>query len=498
LGPREGWPVALATLTEVILASEQAMFVAWGPERTLIYNDAYAEILADKHPGAMGRPLLEVWREIEDDLAPIVERAYAGEPIHMDDIPFVMWRRGYPEQTHFAFSYTPVRGEDGEVAGFFCPCRETTLQVQAEKRARVRARLGEALRGVEDGRAVRVAVAEALTVYFHPARLVRMRVLDGEVRMARDWPDTTDEPPSARLADPRLRDAIEGRAAVTAAGLGSDDEAGRAFVRALEAPAGMLVPLPEQAGPYALALGAMTARSWTEKDADFARELTERGWTEFKRLEAQEALAASEAQLRLVNQELKHRAKNLFAVVHSLVSMTARSAAGGDAGEVVAKIGDRLGALAAAHAVGTDGSAGGSSLEALLRSLLAPYPQAEDRLAVEGPVLPLPNEAVTPLALALHELATNAIKYGAWSDEGGRVRVSWEAAPSEAGDGMGRSVTLRWREEAEGVTEPKEAGWSGFGSVLLRSSAMQLGGEARQDWHERGLDTELRFVLDAS
>jgi hypothetical protein len=134
LGAPEGWPQPLKTLVGVTLAADQPMFVAWGPERTLLYNDAYAEILASKHPAALGGDLLEVWREIRADLLPIVERAYAGRPVHMDDIEFVMERRGHPEETHFAFSYTPVRDEAGQVAGLLLPCVEITEQVLAKRR----------------------------------------------------------------------------------------------------------------------------------------------------------------------------------------------------------------------------------------------------------------------------------------------------------------------------------------------------------------------------
>ena len=131
LGRPEGWPQSLKTLVVVMLGSNQPMFVVWSMEQTLLYNDAYAEILALKHPEALGRPFLEVWDEIRSDLIPIVEQAYAGEPVHMHNIELLMHRRGYPEETHFAFSYTPVSGENGEVAGIFCPCTEITGQVLA-------------------------------------------------------------------------------------------------------------------------------------------------------------------------------------------------------------------------------------------------------------------------------------------------------------------------------------------------------------------------------
>ena len=82
----------------------------------------------------MGCEFLEVCSGHRADLVPIVQKAYAGEPVHMDDIELWMERKGYREETHFAFSYTPVRDESGTVAGFFCPCVEITQQVLAERR----------------------------------------------------------------------------------------------------------------------------------------------------------------------------------------------------------------------------------------------------------------------------------------------------------------------------------------------------------------------------
>ncbi len=137
LGHPASWPVELQTLVDVMIGGKQPMFIAWGPERTIIYNDSYAEILGGKHPGAIGQPLLEVWSEIRDEIAPLVDAAYAGRSVHMDSMMLLMERHGYPEETHFAFSYTPVRdGKTGNVLGFFCPCMETTRQVVAERSLR--------------------------------------------------------------------------------------------------------------------------------------------------------------------------------------------------------------------------------------------------------------------------------------------------------------------------------------------------------------------------
>lgn len=136
LGPVESWPQALRTLVDVMLGSRQPMFVVWGSERIMLYNDSYAVLLGRKHPRALGRSFADVWTEIIGEVGPILDRAYAGESTHMDDIAFVLHRNGFPEEAHFSFSYTPVHDGSGTVAGMFCACSETTERVFAERRLR--------------------------------------------------------------------------------------------------------------------------------------------------------------------------------------------------------------------------------------------------------------------------------------------------------------------------------------------------------------------------
>ena len=152
LGPPAGWDTALKTLVPVVLTSNQPMFIVWGEARTLLYNDAYAEILGNKHPDALGRDFLAVWHEVRHDLEPMVVAAYRGEPWQMDDIQLWMERRGYREETHFSFFYAPVRAESGEVAGFFCACNEITAQILTERRlAESEARHRGVLENMEEG-----------------------------------------------------------------------------------------------------------------------------------------------------------------------------------------------------------------------------------------------------------------------------------------------------------------------------------------------------------
>ena len=141
LGGPEAWPQALKTAVGLLLSSKFPMFVAWGPELRFLYNDAYAEILGAKHPHALGHAFEDIWAEIWEDVGPLAHRALAGEATYFENLPLLMTRKGYEEQTWFTFSYSPLRGDSGEAEGMFCVCTETTAQVLAE-----RERVGEAER----------------------------------------------------------------------------------------------------------------------------------------------------------------------------------------------------------------------------------------------------------------------------------------------------------------------------------------------------------------
>jgi signal transduction histidine kinase len=134
LGEPALWSQALKTLLELMLASTQPMFMAWGAQKTWLCNDAFTPILGRKHPAALGLPMLEVWAEVAEALAPMLDRAFAGEPVHRNDIELMLDRRGHLEEAHFAFSYTPARDERGVVVGLFGVCVETTERVLSERR----------------------------------------------------------------------------------------------------------------------------------------------------------------------------------------------------------------------------------------------------------------------------------------------------------------------------------------------------------------------------
>jgi len=133
LGLPQHWPQPLRSVVSLMLGSAFPMFVAWGPSLHALYNDAYGQIMGAKHPDGLGEPFLDIWHEIRADLVPLVQRVEGGESFFMENLPLRMRRHGYDEDTWFTFSYSPVLGDNGSVAGFFCACTETTAMVLAER-----------------------------------------------------------------------------------------------------------------------------------------------------------------------------------------------------------------------------------------------------------------------------------------------------------------------------------------------------------------------------
>ena len=134
IGHPDTWPQALRTAVGIILHSKHVMFVAWGPELVFLYNDACRPVYGNKHPWALGRPFREVWSEVWEQITPLVDTALGGEATWSENLPLTIERNGYPEECWFTFSYSPLRDDSGEIAGFFCAAVETTDRVLAERR----------------------------------------------------------------------------------------------------------------------------------------------------------------------------------------------------------------------------------------------------------------------------------------------------------------------------------------------------------------------------
>ncbi len=134
LGPAEQWPQSLKTAVRIMLTSRQPMFVWWGEELINLYNDAYKAIVGGKHPGALGQPAEHVWREIWDQVGPRAESAVRmNEGTYDEALLLIMERHGYPEETYYTFSYSPVPNDQGDTGGIICANSEDTRRIVGER-----------------------------------------------------------------------------------------------------------------------------------------------------------------------------------------------------------------------------------------------------------------------------------------------------------------------------------------------------------------------------
>jgi PAS domain S-box-containing protein len=183
----------------------------------------------------------------------------------------------------------------------------------------------------------------------------------------------------------------------------------------------------------------------------------------------------SEVRQVLLAREVDHRAKNALAIVQSIVRLTRADSVAA----YMTAVEGRIHALSRAHTILSHSRWQGADLTGLVEEELAPYRgDVNDRIEIAGPVVSLQPASAQTLTLALHELATNAAKYGALSAISGRVRVRWELGPT--------ALVLHWQ-ETDGPRTRKPARM-GFGTRIIAASVEgQLGGAAAFNWHENGL-----------
>lgn len=199
-----------------------------------------------------------------------------------------------------------------------------------------------------------------------------------------------------------------------------------------------------------------------------------------ERKAAETALREREARLELLAREVDHRAKNILATVQAI----ARRTQADSVPAFVESLTGRLLALSRAHSLLSEGQWVGADLKRLVERELAAYGGSGGRVQISGFGLALGPESAQPLAMALHELATNAAKYGALSAPGGRVAVEWSWLPE------GRLV-IRWTET--GGPPVRKPSRQGFGSDLIEILTGQLDGQSSFDWRPEGLVCEFNI-----
>ena len=146
LGPIHTWPQSLRTCIRIMLSSRQPIWMGWGKELIKLYNDPYRAIVGGKHPNALGQPASVVWKDIWREIGPMLQTVMEkDEGTYSESQLLIMQRNGYPEETYYTFSYTPIPGDNGGTAGMICFNVDDTERILGERQLQTLTQLGKSL-----------------------------------------------------------------------------------------------------------------------------------------------------------------------------------------------------------------------------------------------------------------------------------------------------------------------------------------------------------------
>jgi len=287
IGAPETWSASLKTTVDIMLASRAQIVLFWGPEFVALYNDAYAPTIGEKHPRALGRPAIENWAELWDDLEPLLRRVReTGNTFSAKDRPFYIERHGYGETVYFDVSYSAVPEGDGSMGGVLCIVSETTQRVLGTRRQALLLDLEDQLRIANDAEKAE-QIAEDL---------LRAELGASSVCYARFDTSITAPMPGNGLERNGITPSAHAVPTLPIASMIGQSESemnDRGYV--LDIPVlreGKLI------GQFSVNRPA--PRPWTDEEVDFARSVVERAWNTAERYRAEKAL-------RQLNRELEER-----------------------------------------------------------------------------------------------------------------------------------------------------------------------------------------------
>ena len=457
LGKVEAWPGCLKIATALLLQSPVPIVMLWGDEGVMIYNDAYSGFAGHRHPALFGSNVREGWSEIAEFNDNVMRVGLAGGTLAYRDQELTLHRNGVPEPVWMDLDYSPVMDEHGRPAGVIAIVVETTERVLAERRNR------------EEFARLQSLFEQAPTF---------MAMVSG--------PDHRFE-----MINPEYRSLIGGRDVVgmlLADALPEVVEQGySALLDHVLASGETVKKISER-----ILLRRTDGERLDERYVDFVyqpiRDETGKVANIFiQGSDVTERVRAENHQSLLIN-ELNHRVKNTLSSIQSIVSQTLRSVPTKE--EASTAITNRILALSRAHNVLTEENWNGANLHTMVESSLEVF-QEQDRktFIIQGPELRIGPHAALSIALALHELAINAVKYGALSSPVGMVEIRWTVED----DGQ---FLFTWTETGGPVVVPND--YRGFGSrLILKILPLELRGRAESDYRPSGLVFTLATSLEA-
>ncbi|HEX4027030.1 MAG TPA: HWE histidine kinase domain-containing protein [Rhizomicrobium sp.] len=507
LGPPESWPRTLRTCLRIMLASRQPMWVWWGPELINFYNDAYLPIIGGKHPAALGQPAHQVWSEIWDQIKDRIHAAQAGESSYSEAEMLIMHRHGYPEETYYTFSFSPVPEEDGNIGGLVCASTDDTDRVIGARRLALLRELASRTWDADTVDEVYSLASRALAT--DPRDMPFALIYRFEEDGARATLRGTTGIAAGQAAAPDVI-TLEGNTPWPVSEVmrgGSRRQVTRLAEKFGPLPKGPWPDAPDEALLLPLVTSADTAprgvlvlavnpyrRHGDESFENFAalvaRQIAsaivniESFEAERERAKSADSLAMEiehrrriERHQNLLLDELNHRVKNTLATVQAMAIQTMKGV------DLCARDAflARLFALSSQHDLLTLDNWEGASLEGVVRRALRPWREDEHvRFQVTGPAVHLNPKRALALGMVFHEMATNAARYGALSNATGAVDVRWAILPD------GKALKFTW-EERRGppVTPPQRRG---FGLRLIEHGMeREISGKVTLDFRPEGL-----------
>ncbi|HKE95522.1 MAG TPA: ATP-binding protein [Povalibacter sp.] len=186
VGAVANWPQSLRSMVRILLTSRYQMWMGWGKDLTFFYNDAYRPTLGVKHPWALGQPFAAVWREVWEEVRPLITQVMTrGEATYNEGMLLFLERSGFPEETYHTFSYSPLFDDAGAVAGLLCVVVEETDRIINARRLATMRKLASAIGGETSADALFRAIGAQLGDNVHDLPFTLTYVLDEDGEQAR-------------------------------------------------------------------------------------------------------------------------------------------------------------------------------------------------------------------------------------------------------------------------------------------------------------------------
>ncbi|MGY2398371.1 GAF domain-containing protein [Pseudomonas sp. SDO5271_S396] len=314
LGPLEQWPDVLKTTVALCFASSFPQSIVWGPQLTMLYNDAFIPILGDK-PYALGRPFSEVWREVWADVSPIAQAAFEGHATYIENFPLLIERGAGPEQAYFTFCYSPIRDPQGKVVGMLDTVTETTATVFLARRLAVLDAVGSAVANATDAEAIMTTTTRLLAEHLQVSNCAYadMDADEDGFTIRGNWaapgsPSIVGRYSLASFGARAVQRLNDGEPLVVQDNRIEFAPEEAASYQALGALATVCFPLIKDGRLTALmAVHHKAARVWSPYDLALVGEVTERSWAHIERVRADAAVREGLAAFTELNATLEQR-----------------------------------------------------------------------------------------------------------------------------------------------------------------------------------------------